>query len=441
MAEQEEEYDPHEHRKEMLEYPTNNIETFFNLIKGCFGTGVLAMPEAFKYTGMINGIVSLLVLALFATYCIHVLVRSQYALCKKKRVGLLIYSKSMEAAAEFGPPVLRTWGRVMGIFADFFLIFYQFGLCCVYWVFIGKNLKYVIDVYCAEKQPLYYYMLALIIPFCLIMCVRNLKIFAPFSMVADVITLVTFGVVFYYIFSQLDANFNDRPAVGNIQGYPLFVGTVLFSLQSVPMVIGVENNMKTPEYFRKPFGSLNTAFSILTLSYLMVGICGYWRYGEDIQPSITMNFPPEEIMAEVIICSYCIAIFVTYGLNAYVPINIICTSYLNPKLPEGTTDRKKLIFEMLIRLGFVILTCILATTIPLLGIFISLCGSVGLSALGIIFPGILEICAYWEEEKTRPNKFTFWKDMGMIILGFAGLLTGLYSAILAMIEKLSSEDY
>ncbi|XP_066148001.1 proton-coupled amino acid transporter-like protein CG1139 isoform X1 [Euwallacea fornicatus] len=435
-------YDPHVHRVEYLKHPTNNLETLLHLIKGCLGTGLLAMPEGFKYSGMIFGIVFFIFIALFATYCIHVLVGSQYILCKKKKVGLLLYGDSIEYACEVGPSCFRKYRKIGSLLSNIFLISYQTGACCIYWVFVGTSLKYVFDVYTPEKYELYVYMLLMFIPHCLIMCVRNLKLFAPFSLVADIVSLVTFGVVFYYIFEHLDSSFDERDKIGrNVQDYPLFLGTVLFSLQSLPICISVENNMESPEHFLKPFGVLNIGFAILSFFYLFVGIFGYWRYGDDIHSSITLNFPPEDILAEVIILSYCLCIYVSYGLNAYVPITIIYDEYLEPRLGEDASKLKKLVVEMFLRLLFVIATCTFSVTIPLLGLIISFCGSVCLSALGLIFPAFLEMCAYWEEGKSKPKTLCFWKEMAMIFIGLVGMSSGLYSTLRSMYEKLSSGNY
>lgn len=118
---------------------------------------------------------------------------------------------------------------------NFFLIFYQMGICCVYVVFVGQNLKYVGDVYTTYDLSLIVYMLIIFVPFVLIICIKNLKLLAPFSVLANIITLITFGVVCYYIFQNLES-FSDRPAVGALVDYPLYFGTTLFSLQAVGVV-------------------------------------------------------------------------------------------------------------------------------------------------------------------------------------------------------------
>lgn len=44
------------------------------MLKGALGTGILAMPDAFKNSGLWNGVFSTIVIGIICTYCLHVLV-------------------------------------------------------------------------------------------------------------------------------------------------------------------------------------------------------------------------------------------------------------------------------------------------------------------------------------------------------------------------------
>lgn len=119
---------------------------------------------------------------------------------------------------------------------NFFLIFNQIGICCVYVVFVAVNIKDVVEFYAEPTQlPKEVYIASIFIPFLLILCLPDLKILAPFSIVANIITLVTFIVVGYYICQNLK-NFSDLPAFGTLFNYPLYFGTTLFALQAVGVV-------------------------------------------------------------------------------------------------------------------------------------------------------------------------------------------------------------
>lgn len=70
-----------------LQYHQNrNNDTLIHLLKGSLGTGILAMPNAFYNSGYIVGFVGTIIIGVICTYCIHMLLRSHYELCKRKKV-------------------------------------------------------------------------------------------------------------------------------------------------------------------------------------------------------------------------------------------------------------------------------------------------------------------------------------------------------------------
>lgn len=89
----------------------SNIETLIHLLKGSVGTGILAMPQAYSNAGYIPGFVGTILLGMLCTYCLHILVKSQYELCKRNKVGLLSYPLSMQIALEGGPSMLRGFAK------------------------------------------------------------------------------------------------------------------------------------------------------------------------------------------------------------------------------------------------------------------------------------------------------------------------------------------
>ncbi|XP_057662150.1 proton-coupled amino acid transporter-like protein CG1139 isoform X1 [Diorhabda carinulata] len=430
----EEYFDPHLHRHSP--HPTTNMETLIHLLKAAIGTGILAMPEAFKFAGMVNGIISTILIGLLCTYTLHVLIRSQYEMCKRRKVGLLTYPESMRVACEMGPNFLRGFAPYAPALTNFFLIFYQIGICCVYIVFVGVNVKAVADQYIKPEISLILYTLMFFIPFLLTMMVRNLKLLSPFSYAANFITLLTFGVCGYYVFQNLPP-FSSLPAFGPWASYPLYFGTCLFSLQACGVVIALENNMEHPKSFLKPLGVLNIGMLIVTLIYVLLAMMGYWRYGEHILPSITLNFPSVDPLAQVIRILYSTAILISYGLQGYPAVQIILTNYILPYLKSSTTEKRKLVYEYLLRFAIVALTFILGITVPLLGLFISLVGAFCLSALGIAFPAIIEIAAYWPDRLGR-GRWILWKDIALIIIGVVGLVAGSYSCIYEIVKALAA---
>lgn len=68
----------------------SNSETMIHFLKGIIGTGILAMPIAFSRSGYIVGFVGTIIIGSIYTHCIHMLLRSHYELCKRKKVIAMI---------------------------------------------------------------------------------------------------------------------------------------------------------------------------------------------------------------------------------------------------------------------------------------------------------------------------------------------------------------
>ncbi|KAK4872816.1 hypothetical protein RN001_014845 [Aquatica leii] len=427
-------YDPHEHRN--VPHPTTNTETLIHMLKGCLGTGILAMPEAFKIAGLANGFIFTILIGILCTYGLHILVQAQYVLCKRLRVPLLTYPESMKAALLSGPSAFHKFADMSPYLVDVFLIVYQLGICCVYVIFVAVNVKKLVDEYLPEPMALELYTLILLAPFILILSVPNLKWLAPFSFISNLLTFGSFGIILYYVFSDLPS-VEDHHLVGTLYGFPLFFGTTLFALEAVGVVIALENNMKTPKSFGGYFGVLNIAMFFITLLYVGMGFLGYWRYGEETRSSITLNLGNKDLLAKLVLGLNSVAIFISYGLQGFVPVDIMWNTYLFKRLSHL---KHAWICEYTLRAVLVIVTVLLGLFIPLLGLFISLFGAFCLSALGIAFPAIMDICVKWPDQLG----YKYWiliKDVLLILLGVLGLLSGSYSAIAEIVRKLSIGDY
>lgn len=66
---------------------------------------------------------------------------------------------------------------------------------------------------------------------------------------------------------------------------------IAVSLQILPL----ENNMKTPKSFGRPFGVLNMAMLLIIIMYVGMGFLGYMKYGSGALGSITLNLPTDEM--------------------------------------------------------------------------------------------------------------------------------------------------
>ena len=102
-------------------------------------------------------------------------------------------------------------------------------------MFVSTNIKSITDFYTEEPTDVRIIMAIILLPLILINWVRNLKYLAPFSIIANILTLVSFGMIWYYIFRE-PVSFDDRNPVGELFNFPLYFGTVLFALEAIGVV-------------------------------------------------------------------------------------------------------------------------------------------------------------------------------------------------------------
>ncbi|XP_058449866.1 proton-coupled amino acid transporter-like protein CG1139 [Malaya genurostris] len=427
-------YNPYEHRH--VEHPTTNNETLIHLLKGSLGTGILAMPNAFHHAGWLVGSIGTLLIGILCTYCIHLLIKAEFELCRRKRVPSLNYPAVTQTALQEGPEMLKPLANIIVHIINVFLLIYQLGTCCVYVVFVSSNIKAIADYYTESDTDVRLFMLIILLPLILINWVRNLKFLAPFSTLANLITLVSFAIILYYIFRE-PVSFEGREAVGNILEFPLFFGTVLFALEAIGVILPLENEMKTPKKFGGNFGVLNKAMVLIVFLYIGMGFFGYLNYGADSKGSITLNLPEQEILAQCVKGMLAFAIYITHGLACYVAIDITWNDYLKKNYGEST---RSTFYEYVVRTVLVLITFLLAVAIPNLELFISLFGALCLSALGIAFPALIQTCTYWHERHGLEKVWMVSKNVVIGVIAVFGLVVGTSTSLKEIIHTFGDHD-
>lgn len=405
-----------------LENPTSNFDTMIHLLKGNIGTGILAMPDAFFNAGLFVGLFGTLAMGLICTHCMHTLVKCAHELCRRAQVPSLGFSQVTEKAFETGPPALRPYSKHAKLVINVFLVITQLGFCCVYFVFVAANIQEVVTHY-FFRISVKWVLFMLLIPMILLNCVKSLKYLTPASLVASILTVSGLGITFFYMLQGLPRTSSVK-AFSSWSQLPLYFGTAIYAFEGIGVILPLENNMATPQDFGGLTGVLNTGMVIVACLYTSVGFFGYLKYGDKVQVgSITLNLPPNEILAQSVRLVMALAIFLSYGLQFYVPMSILWP-YVQGKLRNEHALRYG---EYVLRASLVTLTFVLALAIPNLSAVISLVGSVSSSTLALIFPPILELIVFWDSSEM--SKLQMWKNFAIMIFGVFGFAFGTFVSL------------
>ncbi|XP_063892789.1 proton-coupled amino acid transporter-like protein pathetic [Helicoverpa armigera] len=420
-------YNPFEHRD--VVHPTSTLGAFFHLLKSSLGSGLLAMPAAFRNTGLIPGCIGTVLVGVIATHCVHILVSTSRAVSKNCRAPSLSYTDTCEEVFKQGPKKLQQYSKHIRHFVDAAMAGVCLGGTSVYVIFIASSLKDICDHFVPSKKfEVEVYCGILLLPLILITQIRHLKFLVPFSVIANVCLVVTFGITCFYTFTDLKPLENIE-MVASVEKWPLFLSTAIFAMEGINVVMPVENEMAKPQHFLGCPSVLNVTMIFVTILYGVVGIFGYMKYGEGVLGSITLNLPEGENLALTAKILVAVAVFFTYCLQMYAPMDIIWTR-IKCRISKNYFN----ISQITLRTLSVTLTVVLAVAVPDLELLIGLVGAIFFSTLGLLIPVVVQTVHLWEKGL---GKFSYilWKNALLLIFYFIVLVSGCYTAVSEIILK------
>ncbi|TDG52519.1 hypothetical protein AWZ03_000752 [Drosophila navojoa] len=402
------------------EHPTTDNETLTHLLKASLGTGILGMPYAFMYSGLVMGIFATILTAFICTHCSYVLVKCGHKLYYKTRRTKMTFAEIAEAAFQKGPKSLRGFAPVAKFSILFGLFLTYFGTCSVYTVIVAKNFEQVLVHWTGRDIEPRVIICIMLVPLILIAWVPNLKYLAPVSMVANVFMGLGLGITFYYLVQDLPP-IEERSLV-TLSTLPAFFSITIFAMEAIGVVMPLENNMKTPKNFLGICGVLSQGMSGVTLIYMLLGFLGYLRYGSETGESITLNLPIEEWPAQAVKVLIALAVYCTFGLQFFVCLEIVWDG-----IKERCTKRP-IFVNYVLRTVLVTAAVVLAVSVPTIAPFMGLIGAFCFSILGLIFPVIIELVVHWDSG-FGPGNWILWKNIIIMLCGVAALIFGSLSAI------------
>ncbi|KAF6025907.1 hypothetical protein EB796_015790 [Bugula neritina] len=421
-------------------YEQQNFGTIMHIIKGNLGTGVLAMPVAFSNAGILFGTVMLAVLGVICVHCMHILVKCSHYLCRKTGRDHLDYADVAEQSVHFLPSSTPKKEKAARKTVNVFLLITQYGFCCVYVLFIAKNVMLVVEK-CVTHVPAVFtiqmYEIILVLFLIPLVFIKNIKHLAPFSLVANVASVVGLGIILADIlFVEKFNKISRLPLMEDWSKIPLYFGTAIYAFEGIGVVLPVENKMREPQAFPSMFGVLNLSMTIVCVLYITVGFYGYIEYGADCQDSITLNLESWYGTSVQVLFSLCI--YVSYALQFYVPMTII-----GPTLAQSRIARRigPNAFDYLVRVVLVLVTFGIAAAVgKYLDLLIALIGSVASAALAIIFPPLLEIMTFWPDRKERKYFWImFTKDIVIMLFGVLCFVSGTAVAVMQLVQRFRGE--
>lgn len=411
----------------IIAHTTTNLECLMHLLKGMIGTGILAMPVAFKNGGLWASLVVVMIIGVICTHCMHLLVICGNEICRRTGDTQLDFADVMEHAFSTGSERMRKWSGTARNSVNAFLIITQFGFCCVYTVFVAQNIKQVIEHSgTVNIDPKLYILIVstLLVPYVM---VKSLKALAPFSTFANILNCVGLVIIIVDLLQDFPS-VTSRPAFGKVSTLPLFFGQAVFAFEGIGLILPLHNKMKEKKAFLGYAGVLNLSLTITISLYSAIGFYGYLKYGDSTRGSVTLNLPTDQWLYLSVKLMFALSLFISYALQFYVPVNIIW-----PFIEKKCEQKGKTLpsyANYVFRIVLVIFICGLSALVPHLDLLISLIGAFASSFLALIFPAVLEIATF------NCGKVTLAKDWFIVLMGFVGFVTGTYASLVEIVDAL-----
>ncbi|CAH2063805.1 unnamed protein product, partial [Iphiclides podalirius] len=420
-------YVPAEHRP--LESNTSSFGALAHLLKASLGSGVLAMPLAFKNAGIVVGAIGTVVIGFICAHVVHVLVKTSQQLCVEVKKPSLGYADTCELVFQNGPKPVRKFAPFARELADWALAVTHIGACCVYTVVIAESFKQVSDVYGGPNWSVTAYCgltLLVLIP---LTQITKLKYLVPFSAIANFVWLTSICISIYYCLRD-PPKVSDRNFATSITGIPNFISTSLFAMEGIGVVMPIENEMTKPQHFLGCPGVLNIAMTAVVVLYGFVGFSGYLSFGEEVRGSLTLNLPQDEILAQTAKLLVACVMLLSFALVYYVPVDVVWRR-IQDKLP-ARSHRWGIAG---VRFMGTILIVGLASAIPKLEMFMELVGAVCLSVMGLLLPAIVETVWRWGKDMGACH-CVLWKNIIIGVFSIIAMVSGVAYSIITMLENL-----
>eukprot|EP01013_Petalomonas_cantuscygni_P008060 TRINITY_DN20771_c0_g1_i1.p1 TRINITY_DN20771_c0_g1~~TRINITY_DN20771_c0_g1_i1.p1 ORF type:complete len:499 (+),score=48.52 TRINITY_DN20771_c0_g1_i1:57-1499(+) len=396
------------------------LGVFANAFISFIGAGILDLPYAFSRVGWLLGTVMLAGIAVVNLYCMLLVIIMYDTLTDA--------GKSVKTYGDVG---WYAMGRCGSLLADVFIAVSQVGFCIAYIVFINTNLLLVFrcsDVPAPVQMVVFTFGFGILSGLCL---VRHLKWLAPSSIFADICYAVGITLILSFDFQNiLQHTHHDLHAVGRddatatfkTEGIPFFFGVVIYCFEGITLVIPIYSTFQRRFAFRVIW-SVNTV--IVTTLFILFGAIGYSAYGSATLDIVTLNMPSDVPATTLVRLVFCLGLFCTYPVMMFPVFSTIegplfaVLGRLSGGGPTSFLELKRSVF----RVAVVLMTFMVAVSVPNFGLFVSLVGSTACATLAFILPPLyhLRIC--------RPRGLVAAIDVTVLLLGLIGLAFGLAQSL------------
>eukprot|EP01121_Diplochlamys_sp_Union-15-3_P008866 TRINITY_DN2380_c0_g1_i14.p1 TRINITY_DN2380_c0_g1~~TRINITY_DN2380_c0_g1_i14.p1 ORF type:complete len:379 (+),score=31.90 TRINITY_DN2380_c0_g1_i14:211-1347(+) len=377
------------------------------------GAGLLSLPYAFTKSGLIPGIEVYILVTLLVSYTLYLLLSAKAKAQQSVPTPIRTYR-------DLGRVVLGKWGEWTILIQ---VIFLELAFCIGFNIVIVKNMTELLPHIFIHGTLVMLVAFPILTLLSWVRFLEQLWIVSFFGCMVYVVGVVgatwAFGIKeIIHSKSSLQWDYFVWPTV------PLFVGTAVYSLEGINVVLPIQRSMKYPENA--------TLVLNIGMAFLLFVIGSYGAFGYVVgygKCDLITSCLPKGPLTNTIKAALCISLLATHPVTLYPASEILEEMIIKESITN--TKRWKTIAKRLgIRTVLVALTCIVGGVVPNFSIFSDFVGSIMISFVGFIFPTYLYIKV--SNDLSLISKILHWfiAVIGLFVLG-----VGTYSAIKEATKK------
>jgi sodium-coupled neutral amino acid transporter 11 len=360
-----------------------------NLVNSIVGAGIIGIPYALKESGLVAGVVLLVLASYFTDKSLRMLVELAHFHPRLKSFAVLTFEDLMSLP----------FGEVGSNFILASMLIVAYGAMVAYLLIIKDTVPIVMGFgedpgegsFMQREFIMMITSLVIIVPLSMQRDMSSLSITSAISVIADVILVFIVGL--YAPVEDSVGNAGGLTAVikSSIINYGFFVGfgvltTAMCCQHSAFIVSGSLHNLSSKRWSIVTFVSMSIACVLCAI----LGITGYLGFLEDTQGDVLNNFEYDALEGTIARLLLAFTMFFTYPMEAFVARHVIM-KFLYDGDMDGDSAGASSCCNRRITWTFALY---LATLIPALivddlGPVLSITGSLGGCCLAYIAPGLV----------------------------------------------------
>eukprot|EP00045_Choanoeca_perplexa_P005195 m.44023 g.44023 ORF g.44023 m.44023 type:complete len:455 (+) comp12987_c0_seq1:130-1494(+) len=380
-----------------------------NMINSIVGAGIIGMPFALREAGFGFGVILIVFMGIVTDFSVRVLVASGVKVNKPSYQDMVLHA--------YGVAGFRALS-----FGQFF--FPIFGMMA-YGIIVGQTLPKVFNAMFGDSFLDDPRAVIAIFTFIVMMPLSMLK---KMESLAKWSGLALIGVAVLIVITCVEGNRLPRsPGRGNVNAFfqPRFVqaiGILSFAYVFHHNAFLVYTSIKDTNLARFSQAAHISVGTAALLS-LMLGIGGYYAFGQETQGDVLDNFPNDNRPANAARFFFGLVVMLTYPIECFVAREVIENYFFSESQPP--TDRR--------HYGVTFILCMVAMAVSIsvdkLGLILELNGIVNANLVAFILPGMcgakLLEGAHWYEGQR------LWSTL---LAGF-GIALFVFGVILVILEQ------